>query len=148
MKSREDTDLEGGRTAQTIASLLHAAHALEDRVEATLGGVGLSSPKHSVLTALVDAGEPLALGELAARLSCVRSNVTQMVDRLEADGLVRRLADPNDRRSVKADVTTRGREQQAAGAAALGELEAWFSKTVCTEDASAFSRMLRSIESV
>jgi DNA-binding MarR family transcriptional regulator len=147
MKSREDTDLDSGRNGQTIASLLRAAHALEDRVEATLGSVGLSSPKLAVLTALVDAGEPLALGELAARLSCVRSNVTQLVDRLEADELVRRVADPVDRRSVKADVTERGREQQAAGAAALGELEAWFSKTVCTQDASAVSRMLRLIES-
>lgn len=147
MKSREDTDLGQGRNGQTIASLLRAAHALEDRVEATLGGVGLSSPKLAVLTALVDAGEPLALGELAGRLSCVKSNVTQLVDRLEADGLVRRVACPADRRSVKAEVTQRGREQQAAGAAALGELDAWFSKNVCTEDVSTVSRMLRAIES-
>ena len=52
-----------------IFSLLHAAHALEDKVEATLASVGLSGPKFSVLTALVAVGEPVALGELADRLS-------------------------------------------------------------------------------
>ena len=37
----------------TIFSLLHAAHALEDRVEARLAAVGLSTPKFSVLSELV-----------------------------------------------------------------------------------------------
>ena len=36
---------------------------------------------------------------LAERLTCAKSNVTQLVDRLEADGLVRRKLDPSDRRS-------------------------------------------------
>ena len=30
--------------------------------------------------------EPLPLSQLAERCSCVRSNITQLVDRLEADG--------------------------------------------------------------
>ncbi|MGH7620504.1 MAG: MarR family winged helix-turn-helix transcriptional regulator [Gemmatimonadaceae bacterium] len=129
-------------------ALLHAAHALEDKIEASLASVGLSGPKYSVLTALVAAGEPVALGELAGRLSCVKSNVTQMVDRLEADGLVRRIADPEDRRSVKAEVTSVGRERQTAGAAVIDTLEAQFSQAVRAEDRSAVSRLLRSIHSV
>jgi DNA-binding MarR family transcriptional regulator len=48
--------------------------------------VELSPPKYSALNQLVLAGRPLMLGELAARLTCVRSNITQLVDRLEADG--------------------------------------------------------------
>src|SRR5476649_2572728 len=89
-------------TDPTIFSLLHAAHALEDKLEATLAKVGLSGPKYSVLSELVSSGEALSLSELAARLSCVRSNMTQLVDRLEADQLVRRVDDPTDRRAVKA----------------------------------------------
>lgn len=148
MKDRDDTNLEGtGAGSQTISSLLRAAHALEDKVEATLATEGLSSPKFAVLTALVDAGEPVALGELATRLSCVKSNVTQMVDRLEADGLVRRVADETDRRSVKAEVTPLGRERQQAGAAVIGALEARFSHAVRSEDRSALARMLNSIHS-
>src|SRR4051812_41696848 len=83
---------------QPIFSLIGAAHALEDRLEDALGSVGLSSAKYAVLNELVGAGQPLALSELASRLSCVRSNMTQLVDRLEGDGLVQRVQCPSDRR--------------------------------------------------
>lgn len=98
-----------------LFALLHAAQRLEARIEARLGEVGLSLARLGVLDQLVRAGEPLALGELAARLSCVRSNITQLVDRLESEGLVRRVADADDRRSVRAELTPAGRERQAAG---------------------------------
>jgi DNA-binding MarR family transcriptional regulator len=97
-------------------SLLHAAKAVEQRMESALELVELSTPKFAVLTILVDANDALTLSELAAKSSCVRSNMTQLIDRLEADGLVRRVDDPHDRRSVRAELTTRGRERQAAGA--------------------------------
>lgn len=101
--------------ANFTMSILHAAHAIEDRIETALGTVGLSIAKHSALSRLSEAGEPLTLSELAERLSCVRSNITQLVDRLEADGLVRRVADPDDRRSVRAELTDLGLERQVAG---------------------------------
>ena len=99
MNDRAETSA-GKAPDTTIFSLLHAAHALEDRVEAALENAGLSTPKYSVLSALVAAGEPLSLSELASRLSCVRSNMTQLVDRLESEELVRRVDDPKDRRVV------------------------------------------------
>jgi len=97
-------------------SLIHAARAIEHRMEAALEVVELSSPKFAVLTILVDADEALTLSELAAKSSCVRSNMTQLIDRLEADGLVRRVDDPHDRRSVRAELTPLVRERQQAGA--------------------------------
>ena len=74
-------------------ALLAAARAVEDRLEASLSALGLSLAKLNVLNRLAEANMPLTLGEIAARLNCVRSNVTQLVDRLEADGLVRREHD-------------------------------------------------------
>ena len=59
---------------------------------------------------LAESGESLPLTQLAERLSCVKSNITQLVDRLEADGLVRRLSDPNDRRARLATLTAAGRK--------------------------------------
>jgi len=55
--------------------------------------VGLSLAKLAALHQLTAAGESIQLGQLAERLACVKSNVTQLVDRLEADGLVNRTAD-------------------------------------------------------
>jgi DNA-binding MarR family transcriptional regulator len=120
--------------ANFTMSILHAAHAIEDRMEKALDSVGLSMAKQSALTKLQEAGSPLTLSELAERLSCVRSNITQLVDRLEADGLVRRVADPDDRRSVRAELTDLGVEKQAAGAAELSRIQAEIAERLASSD--------------
>lgn len=104
-------------------SLIHVAQGITEQLEEAVGEAGLSMAKFSALSALSDAGEPLTLGELADRLSCVRSNITQLVDRLESDGLVRRVADPSDRRSIRAELTSLGIEKQEAGQAALARTQ-------------------------
>ncbi|MFF0202834.1 MarR family winged helix-turn-helix transcriptional regulator [Streptomyces sp. NPDC005017] len=53
--------------------------------------------------------EPLPMRKLAQRLKCEPSNVTGIVDRLEARGLVSRQPDPADRRVKVAVVTEEGR---------------------------------------
>src|SRR5881392_2860826 len=98
---------EGARTG--LFAVLHAANSLEARVEERLADISLSLPKLAALHQLSAAGDSLPLGQLAERLACVKSNVTQLVDRLEADGLVNRTADPNDRRSRLAVLTPAGR---------------------------------------
>jgi DNA-binding MarR family transcriptional regulator len=96
--------------SSNLFSLLHAAGSVESQVDAKLSAIGLSLPKLAALHQLTVAGESLPLGALAGRLSCVKSNVTQLIDRLEADGLVNRAADPNDRRSRLAVLTAAGRK--------------------------------------
>ena len=98
-----------------LATLLHAAHAAEHDVETKLGTVGLSLTKLAALRTLAEAGESLPLTQLAEQLSCVKSNITQLVDRLEADGLVRRESDPKDRRTRRATLTPAGRKACRAG---------------------------------
>jgi DNA-binding MarR family transcriptional regulator len=98
-----------------LAALLHAAHTAQAHVEAKLAGMGLSLAKLAALRALAVAGAPLPLGQLAARLSCVKSNITQLVDRLEAEGLVARRSDPQDRRARLAELTAAGRKASREG---------------------------------
>ena len=125
--------------------LLEAARALEERLEGALGEVGLSSPRLSVLTELVKSQSPLPLSELAAKLSCVRSNITQLVDRLEADGLVRRVHDAADRRSIRAELTPVGRERQAAGAERLALVQAELAGRLRGIDGSALQQVLSAL---
>ena len=99
----------------SLFAVLHTSSVLESRVEAKLSEIGLSLAKLAALHRLSEAGESLPLGQLAERLSCVKSNVTQLVDRLEADGLVSRAADPNDRRSRLAVLTDAGRAAYEKG---------------------------------
>ena len=87
------------RAPTGVLAVLRAAHAAEAEVESKLNEVHLSMAKLMALKALSEAGESLPLGQLAERLSCVKSNITQLVDRLEADGLVARKLDSKDRRT-------------------------------------------------
>jgi len=103
--------------------VIAALQSVEARLEAVLDPVGLSLAKFGALSRLVAAGEPLPLGTLAERCACVRSNITQLVDRLEAEGLVARVDDPRDRRSIRAELTPEGRRRQAAGLRALEAAE-------------------------
>ena len=123
-------------------SLLEAAHTLEQRLEAALAEVGLSMAKYGVLSHLAQAAEPLPLSQLAVRQSCVRSNMTQLVDRLEADGLVRRVEDPADRRSVRAAITRLGQARAAAGARQMTKVEQEFAASVSVRDRVVLQRLL------
>ncbi len=103
--------------------LVGALHAVEARLEQALEPLGLSLAKFGVLARLVAAGEPVTLGALAEMRACVRSNITQLVDRLEVEKLVARAADPRDRRSIRAELTTEGRRRHDAAAKALQAAE-------------------------
>ena len=129
-------------TDQVMWSLLEAARAVEAQLEQALAEVHLSGAKLAALTHLVEAGEPVTLGELAERCACVRSNITQLVDRLEADRLVARVDDPADRRSLRAAITPLGRERQAAGARKVQEVRRRLGKALGSIDAAALQRAL------
>ena len=89
--------------------LPQAAEAVQTYAGSKLAAFGLSLPKLHALAALWAAGDALPLARMAERLSRTRSNITQLVDRLETDGLMTRVADPNDRRSRLAVLTPAGR---------------------------------------
>jgi DNA-binding MarR family transcriptional regulator len=114
----------GHRRPVELMAILHSAHVAEAEVEGKLSQVGLSLAKLLALKALRDAGDPLPLGQLADRLACVKSNITQLVDRLEADGLVARLPDPKDRRARLAALTVAGRQACERGERVRQETEA------------------------
>jgi len=127
-------------------SLVNAGRAVEQHLEEALARVGLSLAKFGALTHLVEAGEPLNLSECAKKMSCVRSNITQLMDRLEADGLVRRVEDLRDRRAIRAAVTRLGATRQAAGAKEVARVQAELAKTLNGIDHGTLQRALSAIE--
>ena len=135
----------GTADGQMMYSLVRAAHALESRLEEALEQVGLSLAKFGALSHLVKEGEPLSLSECATKMTCVRSNMTQLVDRLEADGLVRRVEDPEDRRAVRAVATPLGKERYAAGVRQVEKVQAEFSKTISGVDRGTLERVLSAL---
>jgi DNA-binding MarR family transcriptional regulator len=127
-------------------ALMHAGRRLEARLEEALAGVKLSGAKHAALSFLVIQDQPISLSELAEKLTCVRSNVTQLVDRLEADGLVKRIDDPADRRAVRAEVTRLGRERHAAGTKVVNTVLQVVAKELAAVDPKVLKRALDAVQ--
>ncbi len=124
------------------AALLHAAQRVEAQFEAALAEQGLSLPKLAILSHLVEAGEPIPLGRLAERRACVKSNITQLVDRLESEGLVERVSDSADRRCVRAAITKAGRERFERGSSVIAALELEVFGSLSEADRARLARVL------
>jgi DNA-binding MarR family transcriptional regulator len=103
------------------------AHALDRRVAGLTRllrgqtGAGLSVTALSMLRRVAE-GEESRITDLATAEAVAQPSMTALVGRLEARGLVRRMADPADRRAVRVAITDAGREQLAAVRAARAEL--------------------------
>ena len=129
-------------------TLLGAASSIHDFIESRLSPVGLSIPRLAALQRLVDAGGSLPLGQLADRLACVKSNVTQLVDRLEAEGLVTRSPDPEDKRSRLAIITEEGRRLHQDGARLQREVEEQLFSTLSVDESARLSEIIAKLKSV
>jgi len=125
-----------------MLGLLGVAQVLQNRLEAALESVGLSVPKYFALQRLVESGEPVSLSSLAERQRCVRSNITQLIDRLEAEGLVRRVDDPADRRAVLATVTPLGVKRFRSATTAIDDVQTELASRIAPEDRESFLRVL------
>ena len=125
--------------------LLDAGRAQFARLEEALKAVGLSAAKYKVLSQIAKSKEPVPLRLLAEEQQCVASNVTTLVDRLETDGLVRRVDDPADRRSKRAELTELGKEKADAGARVVAEVEAAFAESLGPTERLALAKVLSSL---
>ena len=88
---------------------------LRERFDVTL-------PRFDLLAQLDRAPDGMTLGDISRRMMVSNGNVTGLIERLVADGLVTRTPRPNDRRTVTVSLTADGRREFAAMAA---EHEGW-----------------------
>ncbi|MER7488137.1 MarR family transcriptional regulator [Streptomyces sp. NPDC126497] len=89
---------------ELIGSVVARYH---EEYEEAAAGHALTGAQAKLLSLL--SLEPLPMRKLAQRLKCEPSNVTGIVDRLEARGLAERRPDPADRRVKLAAATAEGR---------------------------------------
>lgn len=128
--------------------VFRSAKVTDARLEEAFRAARLTKAKMEALQQLVEAGEPLPLGQLAERLHCGKSNATTLVDRLEADGFVERLHEPDDRRTVFARVTSEGRRSYAAGMQGLKEIEREMLKQYTSAERTQFIAFLTRLATV
>jgi DNA-binding MarR family transcriptional regulator len=65
---------------------------------------------------------------------------------MEADGLVHRVDDPTDRRSLRAAITALGRERYAAGERKVERVQRELAKALSAGDRAALQRVLSKIK--
>jgi DNA-binding MarR family transcriptional regulator len=70
---------------------------------------GLSLAAFNVLEVLASGAEPLPPRTISRRLLVPAQTLTSIIDGLERDGLIRRMAHPHDRRSILVSITDAGR---------------------------------------
>ncbi|MFI7706724.1 MarR family winged helix-turn-helix transcriptional regulator [Nonomuraea sp. NPDC049480] len=90
------------------AAVRTAYHAVERMRAHGSEGRGVSAGALDVLIRLSTTDQGISIGDLARAAGVSSRNVTGLVDTLERDGLVRRVPDPKDRRSVLAEITPAG----------------------------------------
>ncbi|WP_282086759.1 MarR family winged helix-turn-helix transcriptional regulator [Streptomyces tendae] len=94
---------------------------------AEAAGLALDRPAMGVLVTLRTADRPLRIGEIADRMQVVGPHVTRQVQALEKRALVRRVADPHDRRASLIEPTGAGLE---AADRYVTSLLGWFAEAL------------------
>jgi DNA-binding MarR family transcriptional regulator len=106
--------------------LLRASRAIEAELRQRLRmEFGTTLPKFDVMAALARKGTGMTMTELSRFLMVSNGNVTGIIDRLVAEGLVVRLAHEGDRRATFVRLTAAGVQQFQAMARAH---EAWINE--------------------
>jgi len=89
---------------------LQTADTVTRYTEIELLKAGISYTHYSVLVLLDNTPVPLTLTELSRWMFRSKNSMTTVIDHMERDGLVRRVRDTRDRRSVRVVATEGGKE--------------------------------------
>lgn len=100
---------------EVVLALLRTADLVAAPMNDVLRGEGLSLSQYNVLRILRGAGEEgLPCGEISDRMVRRDPDLTRLLDRLEARGVVTRARGTADRRVVRATLTAEGRSLLAS----------------------------------
>lgn len=88
--------------------LIHDIYVLLDDGDRRVLDITHLTPLEFAVLQQLDTSHGRRLTDVGAELLCVKSTITRLVDRLEADGLVLRTPDPDDRRAQRLLLTARG----------------------------------------
>jgi DNA-binding MarR family transcriptional regulator len=127
--------------------LIEAESALLARINTTLRSAGIATDAFEVLLRLSRSpGGRLRMSALSRQLTITTGGATRMMERLERDGLVRRVPGTDDRRVVFAEVTETGRlELQRVIGVHVRDLIDVFTVRLEPDEVAALERGLRAL---
>ena len=111
-KSSKQSDSRSVEAIRTWLRLLSCEAVIEQRLRTLFrSNFAVTLPQFDVLSELERADQPLSMSELSKELMVSNGNVTGVVDRLENQGLVKRVRAEHDRRIQYIELTTSGRKE-------------------------------------
>jgi len=133
-----------------VEGIVDRIHGLDWRIrkmlDETLDDQGLSNRDWKVLMSLRWAdGTRRSAGELARRAELTSGTMTARLDHLEREGLVRRVGDPNDRRSVLVELTAKGRKKIGQAMGVQGEKEKLLAAALIPKEMEQLNALLRKV---
>src|SRR3954454_14634329 len=130
---------------EAVTSVMRAQQVLLGHLNERLRPFGLTFPRYEALMLLLFSREgALPLGKVGERLQVHRTSVTNTIDKLEADGLVRRVPHDEDRRTTLPAITEEGRRVALAATEDLHDAQ--FGLGALGEDEQeALTRLLRGL---
>ena len=105
-------------------------------------GMEKRESRYSVLRILYFADSPKTQNDLRVELNVTSPNVTYLIDGLEREGLVVRVAHPSDRRTGFVELTDKGREIAGAVVPGMAEFMAQMSKGLTEEEKNTLIALL------
>src|SRR4051812_315492 len=103
-----------------VTNIMRVQQILQANVDESLKPHGLTFARYEALVLLSFSRRgSLPMRLMGERLQLHPTSITNIVDRLEADGLARRLPHPNDRRTTLVELTDAGRERLTAATEAV-----------------------------
>lgn len=135
----------------TVEGIVDRINGIHRRIkwmhDETLDQLDLTMSDWHVINSLRWAGEPYRrkAGELARRADLTSGAMTSRLDALEKEGLVRRLRDPDDRRSVLVELTEKGRQMHEQGLGIQGAKEALLAEALTAQEKEQLNGLLRRV---
>ena len=107
-----------------VTSVMRVQQILQSAVDAALRPHGLTFARYEALVLLYFSKRgSLPMRVMGQRLQLHPTSVTNIVDRLEADGLVKRIPHPTDRRTTLVEITEAGKMLRAEATDAVTEVD-------------------------
>ncbi len=130
---------------ELIGRLLRISHHLSQKMSATFSKHGLTGADFDVLATLLRSGKPHALSpnQLLATMMITSGTMTNRIDQLEKKGLVRRIQNPEDKRSVSISLTEEGQTITDKAVTAHTETQTQLVSALTTKEQASLNSLLK-----
>jgi DNA-binding MarR family transcriptional regulator len=114
-------------TMAAVTSIMRVQQILQSAVDMALRPLGLTFARYEALVLLTFSRRgSLPMRVMGERLQLHPTSVTNIVDRLEANGLVKRTSHPTDRRTTLVEITDTGRVRTKEATEAVTSIDFGF----------------------